>query len=208
MDTRLPVVETASGGATYYTKNLSMGGLFLLSEKRWPVGSELNLTIAFGRARLPINARVTHLQRDGVGMCFMEPSDAVREALRLLIASQIPVNEPSRAGAIARAVGLGGGPSVVIAWSDGKLRHEATVRRLTMHGGFFETPDRPDIGSNIMVYVPSSFENEDAEIEHELRGCSAEVTAHSEEGFDARFTVPSAEFRMALERLLRELPAT
>ncbi len=190
VDTRLPVVETTSGGDTYYTKNLSMGGLFLLTEKRWAVGSELNLTITFGRARLPINARVTHLQRDGVGMCFMETSDAVREALRLLIASQIPAS----------------GSSVVLAWSDGKIRHEATVRGLTMQGGSFKTPDRPDVGSSIMVYVPSTVETEDAEVEHELRGCSAEVTSHASDGFDARFTVPSAEFRMALERLLRELP--
>ncbi len=206
VDTRLPVVETGSGGATYYTKNLSMGGLFLLTEKRWAVGSEVNLTITFGRARLPILARVTHLQRDGVGMCFTEPSDAVREALRLLIASQIPVSTPSRLEASSRAIGVGAGPSVVLAWSDGKLRHEATVRGLSMQGGFFETPDRPVIGSSIMVYIPSKIETEDASIEHELRGCSAEVTTHSLEGFDARFTVPSAEFRMALERLLRELP--
>jgi hypothetical protein len=97
---------------------------------------------------------------------------------------------------------------VVLAWSNGKLRHEATVRGLHMQGGFFETPDRPEIGSSIMVYVPSKMETEDAEIEHELRGCKAEVTTHSMEGFDARCTVPSAEFRMALERLLRELPLT
>ncbi len=209
VDTRLPVVETGTEGVTYYTKNLSMGGLFLLSEKRYAVGSEVALTIAFGRARLPLQARVTHLQRDGVGMCFIEPSEAVREALRLLIASQIPVNEPTRLEAISRPVGFGHGPSVVLAWSDGRHRHEATVRGLTMQGGFFETPDRPSIGAQIIVYIPQRVEHEDGgEVEHELRGSKAEVMTHSVDGFDAKFMVPSAEFRMALERLLRELPTT
>ena len=206
VDTRLPVVETGTEGATYYTKNLSMGGLFLMTEKRWAVGSEIGLTIAFGRARLPLNARVTHMQRDGVGMCFIEPSDAVREALRLLIASQIPANGPSRLESLQRAVGMGHVQGLVVAWSDGKLRHESVVRGLSLHGGTFESADKPPLSASIMVYVPSSMENDDAEVEHELRGTSAEVASHTDDGFEARFTSPSAEFRMALERLLREQP--
>lgn len=208
VDSRLPVVETGTEGATYYTKNLSMGGLFLLAEKRWAVGSEVSLTITFGRARLPLNARVTHLQRDGVGMCFIEPSEAVREALRLLIASQIPANATSRLESLQRAVGLGHAPGITLAWSDGKIRHESMVTDLSMHGGTFESADKPALGATLIVYVPSSVETEDAELEHELRGTSAEVTSHTDTGFEARFSSPSAEFRMALERLLRGQPTT
>lgn len=207
IDTRLPVVETAQEGATYYTKNLSMGGLFLVTEKRWPVGSEIGLTITFGRARLPLTARVTHLQRDGVGMCFVEPSDSVREALRQLIASQIPSNDNSAFAALKSAVGLRG-KQTVLSWTDGKIRHEAVVRELTMQGGFFDGPERPAVGSTIMVYVPSTLEVDRDEVQHELRGSSADVLSHTDSGFQARWAVPSAEFRMALDRLLRDLAST
>ena len=37
-----------------------------------------------------------------------------------------------------------------------------------------------------------------------LRGCTGEVVAHVRGGFEVRFMTPSAEFRMAVERLPRE----
>jgi hypothetical protein len=82
VSTRVPVVETENGQGVYYTKNLSMGGLFLLADKRWPVGSQIALAIVHGDMRLEFAARVTHLQRDGVGLCFIDPSDAIRDVLR------------------------------------------------------------------------------------------------------------------------------
>ncbi len=149
--TRLPVVETGDGRGVYYTKNLSMGGLFLMSDKRWPVGSEVALALTYGPTRLEFVGRVTHLQRDGVGLCFIEPSDQVREALRKLIAAQIPQNKGGLASALKNAVGFGGGPR--IAWSDGESRFESPARDVSTRGAFFEFDALPAVGSTIIVYL-------------------------------------------------------
>jgi hypothetical protein len=205
VSTRLPVVETGDGRGVYYTKNLSMGGLFLLSDKRWAVGSVIELALSHGTTRLEFKARITHLQRDGVGLCFIDPSDDVREALRKIIASQIPQNRSGGlASALKNAVGLASAAGTRIAWSDGESRFESAARDLDARSAFFEFDAPPAVGSTIIVYLPATTQNDDEEIEHELRGCTAEVVGHSEGGFAVKFLTPSAEFRMAIERLLRE----
>src|SRR5262245_10843920 len=83
---RIPVIEMDdTGAAPYFTKNLSLGGLFLLTERRWPVGSTVRLTIKNGDKRLPISARVTHIQIDGVGFSFAAPPADATAALRGMI---------------------------------------------------------------------------------------------------------------------------
>src|SRR4051812_7199193 len=69
--TRLPVV--IAGKEIYYTKNLSLGGLFLYTPKRWAVGSTHQLDVRFDERSHFAQARVTHVQADGVGLSFIEP---------------------------------------------------------------------------------------------------------------------------------------
>jgi hypothetical protein len=207
--TRLPVVATEStGDRAFYTKNLSMGGLFLLSETRWPVGSTMSLSMTFGDVRIELTARVTHLQRDGVGMCFVGPSDETRAQIKAIISEQMPHEAEGGAfQALQRAVGMGKPRGIQVVWTEGKSRHESTARDLSSAGAFFESETMPAEGATIMVYLSSITENDDHELEPELRGCAAEVLERTDAGFDVRFRTPSAEFRMAIDQALRNAAA-
>lgn len=203
--TRLPVVATEStGDRAFYTKNLSMGGLFLLSDTRWPVGSHMELVMTVGDVRIQLTARVTHLQRDGVGMCFVGPSDETRSQIRDIISAQMPQQDGSTFESLQRAVGMGKPRGIKLIWSEGKTRHESTARDLSSTGAFFESSVLPAEGATIMVYLSSVTENDDHELEPELRGCTAEVLERTDKGFDVRFKTPSAEFRMAIDQALRD----
>ena len=63
------------------------------------------------------------------------------------------------------------------------------------------------VGDTVYIIVPG-FVATDEDRASEVRGVEAEVVHTGEQGFGVRFLGASAEFRMAVERMLTSLPTT
>lgn len=80
--TRVPVnmeVEVKSGRSTilgHLTKDVSLNGLFLTSEKKFPVDTDCHLTIFLGgrksRERIKLKGKVVRVEERGIAFAFHE----------------------------------------------------------------------------------------------------------------------------------------
>ncbi|MEM6531163.1 MAG: PilZ domain-containing protein [Myxococcota bacterium] len=200
-ETRVPVsipVVTADGGKPALTKNLSLGGLYLITRRRYAVGSHVELSLSYGGVQLGVTGRVTHLQADGCGFAFVNASVALRNMLRELIDTlldQRPVVDDDT------------NPRFVIEhqihWSRGDAkRHHASIRQLSLAGAYLTSEVRAKKGETLLVYVPGFTATDDGSRASEVRGTRSVVVHEDGEGFGVRFVGASAEFRMAVERLM------
>ncbi len=194
---RLPVA-TPEGGAPAVTKNISMGGLFLITTKRFEVGTDVELVLEIAGVDLAVTARVTHQQADGAGFSFVDPSPLLREIVREQIDAilhQQASDDTDPHFVIQHAV----------TWSrDGTGRELSDVRDLSLAGAFFDSDVPVRVGETVYVYVPG-FIATDENKASEVRGVEAEVVRVEEDGFGVKFLGASAEFRMAIERMMTRL---
>ncbi|MEO1483047.1 MAG: PilZ domain-containing protein [Myxococcota bacterium] len=200
-ETRIPVsipVVTADGGPKALTKNLSLGGLYLITRKRYEVGSHVELTLNYAGVELGVTGRVTHLQADGCGFAFVNASVALRNMIRELIDAlldQRPVVDDDTNPRFA--------VEHKISWSRGDAtRHNASIRQLSLAGAYLSSTTGAKKGETLFVYFPGFTATDDGSRASEVRGTQSVVVHQDAEGFGVRFVSPSAEFRMAVERLM------
>ena len=198
--TRLPVV--IAGSETYYTKNLSLGGLFLLTPKRWPVGATTQIDVRFDDQSHFAQARVTHVQADGVGLTFIQPDSKLRDALRGVLDAHIDPVERAAFGSLKRTMFRQLTERLRVGWSVDGMNYEATLSELSPEGMFLECDSVPSYDVNIYVHIPVVTLDRAQLLATEVRGCEARVVFRDSEKFGAKFTSPSAEFRMAVKALL------
>ncbi|MEO0811610.1 MAG: PilZ domain-containing protein, partial [Myxococcota bacterium] len=203
---RVPVrllVVTPDGADRAVTKNISIGGLYLITKKRFTVGAELPLVLEVGEMRLEVTARVTHQQADGAGFSFVDPSPLVQEIVREQIDSILSQETMSDDDTNPRVV-----VQHSVSWSiDGTDREEAEVRDLSLTGAYLATETKVEVDDTIYIYVPG-FVATDGGKASEVRGVEARVVHTTENGFGVRFLGASAEFRMAIERMVMILPSS
>lgn len=198
---RLPVVDAIEGEKrACYTKNLSLGGLFLLTDKRWPIGSTVSLSVNHEDARFDVDARVTHLQADGVGFSFVDASTTLREMLRQVIDKTISRPSDESDESVNRVA-----IQSRVVWAQDEQRYEADLRNIGQEGAFLETVVPPQLEGTVFVYLPAFGPAVTDNVPQELRGCMATVSRRDADGFAVRFVNPSAEFRMAVAELSRAL---
>lgn len=186
----IPVVAPGLD-APCVTKNLSLGGLFLLTRRRYPVGENVSLKLIYQDLNLDVEARVTHLQSDGVGFAFVSASTPLRNTIRAILDKMVQ-------GSVSRD---GAAPPPSSFWSpDGSVKREARLLDVSAKGAYVAGPG-PAVGAEILFYIPG-FTPRDASEPSEVRGSKARVVRSSEEGFGMEFVNASAEFRMALEELI------
>ena len=190
----VPVVT--ADGEPGVTKNMSLGGLYLITPRRYPVGDTMTLILRYADREVTVEARVTHLQADGAGFAFVDASEALRADVQRLIddlfhqrrAEDTSPNRPN--------------PQAV-SWSRGDGgRGDASLRRLTPTGAFLTGAGEVSVGELVYVYLPGFTATDRSDRASQLRGVNARVVNQSHEGFEVRFVDPSAEFRMAVERLM------
>jgi hypothetical protein len=198
--TRLPVV--VSGNETYYTKNLSLGGLFLLTPRRWPIGMMTDVTLRFDDEAHTVEVRVTHIQSDGIGLSFIDPEEGLRDALRKVLDAHVSPIERAAFGSLKRTMYRQLTKQLHVGWSINGLEYEATLADLSPDGLFLETEAAPSNDSTIYVHLPMVTLDDIQVVASEVRGCEARVIFRDSGSFGAKFVYPSAEFRMAVRALL------
>lgn len=203
--TRLPVVTAAPTGARiYYTKNLSIGGLFLLTDNRWHIGTSVDLTVRFDDVEHHVAARVTHMQSDGVGMSFISPPKELQRELRSVLSAHVDPIEMEAFGSLKKTMFRKVRERMRVSWSHEALRFAAVLRELSDDGLFLDTDEVPAFGAEIYVHLPVLTTDSAELTTSELRGARAKVIFRDSSQFGATFINPSAEFRMAVRGLLQK----
>ncbi len=71
------VASTSTGSVKALTKNLSVGGLYLLTDAKWEPGREVSLTLEHKGTSVELRSTVTHARADGLGLAFVDPPQAL-----------------------------------------------------------------------------------------------------------------------------------
>lgn len=183
----------------FVTRNISLGGLFLVSKSRRAVGSTVELLLEHRDYTAAVHGRVTHLQSDGFGISFMDPSDAFLRFVRASIDDLLRGGSPleDRRGDERAPVGM------QVVWSQVQQEHRGQLNNLSHQGAFILCPEPPVLAAEVFVYLPGFVYDVGSPRPSEARGCAAKVVHRTPEGFGVVFESPSAEFRMAVDGVLK-----
>ena len=190
----VPVLVQVAGALPAPARNLSLGGVFVVTEQRWAVGATEPMIIEYAGQRQHSPGRVTHIQPDGVGLAFAAPGDAflawIRDIIdQLLAAGDQPQPERKRV-------------SDPVVWSQAGASHTSRLRDLSPGGAFVAASAPPPVGSEVVLYLPGYTYSQGTPKPSELRGCTCRVVRTGDQGFACSFVDASAEFRMSVaERL-------
>lgn len=181
------------------TRNVSRGGMFVLTKLDLSPGVAVQLEIVHEGKRLTGHAKVTTRTGQGVGVAFAGNDPEFAAGVDTLLRSLL--KRPSEEG---------GGAEVEVTarmqWShlpDGKAwnwwrkrRMAATLLSLSLDGAALMTKGKPEPGELIIIYLTDSRDDSGEPV-----FCRAEVVRHTDRGFAVKFLSPSLEFRRAVSRL-------
>ncbi|MEL6547290.1 MAG: PilZ domain-containing protein [Myxococcota bacterium] len=184
----------------YLTKNLSAGGLFLITPHRYPIGSFLSLKLDYKGLMIDTGARVTHLQRDGVGVRFWNPSAEMQRAIVKVIDDLLASGHATHD---RRREPRSSIESTPVLWRRGELEHRAELSDLSLSGARIRGAELPEEGERILLLMPTPSPDSTRD-ELDLVGSDATVRRVLEQEFGVEFDAPSAEFRLAVARLLQD----
>jgi len=203
LDLRVRVIRNALratvDGEPRVAKNLSLGGLFVLSNRKRPIGDVAELVLHSRDQRIETKARVTHCRGDGIGFAFVSPGPRVLNAIAATIDDLL--TDGACLGDRRRSSRMP--VSAAIAFSDGKDRTLAQLRDISATGAYVITPDPPSLGGKVYIYLPGYTFSDGGRERSEVRGCLTEVVRLGNDGFGCRFREPSAEFVMAADDLMK-----
>lgn len=103
-------LRTDRQSITAITRDVSLGGLFVRTDADLPVGTEVDLRLhLFGQA-YPVDGKIVWAlssqdgRRIGVGVCFLDPSPTLHDALQALMAKQHEARPEPRPAAASPTV--------------------------------------------------------------------------------------------------------
>ncbi len=183
------VAESATGRVKALTKNLSVGGVSLLTDAKWEKGTPVELTLEHKGVTIEMRAEVTHRREDGLGLRFLDPPPvAVTELTGI-------VDDILSGGADLDGDTLGADERLVM-FRRGMLEYVGNVANAGDGVIAIDTEERVTPGEPIVVLLPSRSEGEHV---REIVGSFAEVLTSIDSGFVARIIDPSEEFMRAFE---------
>jgi hypothetical protein len=170
------------------TDNVSMGGVFLKTEERWPVGTKLELIFDRDEGVCNSAAVVVHQQAEGMGLAFVDPSPQFRAALRRIVDAAVEQNAPyiSRRGQPRVA-----GRIALIEHCDGKSRVMYT-ENLSEGGAYVIGQTLRELGSSFALTLS----------EHGLFDCDARIVRRDGKSAGIMFATTTPLFNAALRRIL------
>jgi hypothetical protein len=181
----------------FHTRDLCAGGLFLITDQQWEVGTDLRLCIVHGTMQIPVTARVVRAEADGIGVQFRDLEGSAAKDIELLIAHLF--NQGAYPDEKRRAPRIQ--TRLRIVWSMADCEQQADLMELSLTGARVVSESPPPVGSRLLVQVPVlSSEDPDETIEKAV-GCEARIVRHTDDGFAMEFTSVSPEFRDAISRL-------
>jgi len=181
------------------TRNVSRGGMFVLTKMDLAPGAEVQLEIVHEGKRLIGNAKVTTKTAQGVGLAFSSTDPEFGAGVDGLLRSLLKrPNEDLGAGEVE--------VSGRMAWShlpDGrawnwwrKRKMVANLVSLSLDGAAMVASRRPEPAELVLIYLTDSRDESGEPV-----FCRAEVVRHTDHGFAVKFLSPSLEFRRAVSRL-------
>ncbi|MFC1610269.1 PilZ domain-containing protein, partial [Myxococcota bacterium] len=180
-------------------KNISVGGLFLVTAHRCTVGEVVPLVITFEAWRLQAHARVTHSQADGVGFSFAnitpEFQNEIEDLVDDLLSSGAGVADRRR---WTRVLARG-----ALIFEGGDRRDQGELRDISRRGAYVVTDKPLVVEDHVYVYLAEYLSRIEPDFPSGLRGCRARVAHRYDDGFGIEFVAPSAEFAMAVDALIR-----
>ncbi len=183
--------ETATGRVKALTKNLSVGGVYLLTDAKWAAGTRVDLNLAHKGVEVQMRAEVTHRREDGIGMRFVDPAPvAVTELIGV-------IDDICSSGVDLDGDMLNVDERLVL-FRRGMLEYVGRVERAGEGVIAIETAEKLRQGEPLLVLLPA---RSDGAHVREIVGSFAEVMQPVDSGFTARFIDASDEFLTALKRV-------
>jgi hypothetical protein len=191
----ITVVDVSDAAApAYQARDIGIGGLFLYTAKRWPIGITRRLALAHGAVRLEIDARVVRSSEQGAAMQFVDPSAAFLSTLRALLVNLVyeGVNLAEHRDAHRFRT------TSPVLWSLGSAQYRTTLQDLSSTGATIVAQRPPAVGAEIYVQLPVVELRAGVPVVEEVHGCRATVVRHTDAGFAVRFKGTTDGFRHAV----------
>jgi len=145
-----------------------------------------------------VRCRVTHLQADGFGVAFVEASNEFLDFVQAIIDDLLGTKVHGERRKELRAP-----VDAALVWSQDGAQHDGRIINLSGTGALVEGSPCPAPESEIFIFLPGYTYAFTSTRPSEARGCSALVMHVTATTFGAQFINPSAEFRMAIDNVLR-----
>ena len=196
-------VHEMAEGEVYRTRDISMGGMFILMNPPWEVGSQHSLVLTHQRNTLDVQAEVMSIAREGVGVRYVAPTPRfhtqLKRFLTALIFEDTETEEQRRSPRIVT--------TSLIAFMDQEGEFRGTARDMSRTGALILADRSPPLESSVYIYIPFFDTRSSREPSvTDLHGTQARVVRHSDGGFAVQFDSPSTEFRDAVDRVTAAAP--
>jgi len=177
------------------TRNIGLGGFFLLTDKRLRNGRVLAVEIDGGAAVVEMRARVVHVEPQGVGCRFERPAEKSEDGLMDLLDTLL-VHD----GCIDdRRRWLRHRCAAAITWREGTMDGSGTLADLSPHGASVRGRCASVVGVELELRLPDPCASPSARAPE----CRARVVHRDAGLFGVEFIAPSADFLSAVWCLLR-----
>jgi len=186
----------------YMTKDLGLGGIFVLAKTGWPIGSEMLLKIVHGLLEVEVRGRVVRHEAAGVGFAFVDPSPAAQSVIEEIIVDLVAVGADldERRGEPRHRT------EITVTWRYDGVDQTSRLLNLSFKGAFIRISNPPPaVGTICFLYLPALVGEGQPALE--VRGCEVRVMHIAVDGFGVQFQRPSDEFRSAISSLVRWLAA-
>jgi hypothetical protein len=188
------MADCSLGKARGTTKNLSVGGMYMLTDAKFPAGTELTLTLDHKMAQVEVRATVTHVREDGLGLKFIDPPEATVSELIFIIDDILSTGADIDGGETM----LDGNEHLVLV-RRGVLESVATLIGAGERDVTIEADEIPEVGEAVVVLVPA---RSDGLHVREIIGTTATVSTVDARTFTAALKDPGEEFMEAARRVL------
>ncbi|OGQ89529.1 MAG: hypothetical protein A2289_15160 [Deltaproteobacteria bacterium RIFOXYA12_FULL_58_15] len=190
----ITIVDVDEPQTSYQARDLSVGGVFLLTEEPWGLGSARCLAIEHKNSRVIAKGRVIRSDPTGVGLRFSDESEQFRSSIRNLLVEL--VYEGAKLGEHRRAQRFES--AVPVLWLLGTAQYRSTFIDLSPTGCSIHAQRPPPVGTVIYVQLPIIKERNLVPVVEEVHGCRGTVVRCTADGFAVEFKGMVDGFRRAI----------
>jgi hypothetical protein len=178
-------------------RDISTGGLFLVTEQRWEPGMQLQLLICHEKASLEVEARVIRNTKGGVALSFINLHDEAKSKIELFISALLM----SGAELDEQRMGPRMKPPFAISLTTKGGKPNGNLMDLSLTGARVASLDPPPIGEEVTLYLPSDWDTWTGDSIQSVNSCTGRVVRHTQDGYAIVFESPSVAFRKAISNL-------
>lgn len=194
---RVRTTGTSGDELLFFTRNVSVGGLFLLMQPPLEIGSVMDMALLTGEGEIAVRGRVVRTEEFGCAFEFVALESDTRECLRLLVSSLLN-HSVATIQSIAHSRLH---EHATTYWAKEAEAVPVTLTKLSEDGAHFEGEDLPELYDRIRVYLPAE-DRVDLD-EAPLTVCSAQVIDRRSRGFSVVFLEHRPDFMNAIQTMLQ-----